>query len=157
MYGGMHAYFRSLSHMGAMKNGGTGRDEDLRPQHRARDMGVRADEAMISDDAGMARARPHHRILHHDAILPDPDRTSSFTDDARAMHHPGTGADRYITAYRRIGRDPGGWIDLWGFACMLDQHRSFPFLEACLSEEFPCRRALRQTLLIFAPIESIPV
>jgi hypothetical protein len=74
----------------------------------------------------MFGAGPNHGVFHDDSVAPDPDGAAGLTDETRAVQDAHTGSDRDVAAQGRIRCHPGGRIDPWTLARVLDQHRLVP-------------------------------
>src|SRR5215813_13670082 len=111
MYDAVDAYDRTLAHMGAVEDGDAGCDQHLFLDGRTGHVGMRADQTVIADAARVTRASTHHRVLHHDDVATDADRTARFADDAGTVKHPRARRDLHIAADRGVGCDPSGRID----------------------------------------------
>jgi hypothetical protein len=87
-----------------------GRHEDLVLDRRPVEVGVRADEDRVPDPQRVLGAAAEHRVLHHEYVGADLDR-SAVAGDHGPVEHPATGSDRDVPADNGRGRDPRRGID----------------------------------------------
>jgi hypothetical protein len=122
MYCAVHLHFSSSTQNRSVEDGGTGRNKHLLFQCGSRDVRVGADQAVIANAAGMFAAASNHSILHHNALVPDADRSTGLADNPGAMQDPSSRTDLYIPANRRIRRDPGIGMNFGTNPGMLNDH-----------------------------------
>jgi hypothetical protein len=125
MHYGVYTYFRLATKMSAVENCGTRGDENLRFEDSTSDLSVRANETVISDRAIVPPAGTNNRVLHYDAVLPDPNCTSTLPDQARPVHDASPSPDHHISTDGGVRRDPGRWMYLWLLASVRNQHVLF--------------------------------
>jgi hypothetical protein len=75
-------------------------------------VGVRADQAMISNSARMTLSGTNDGILHHDTLSPNCDCTSILADNARPVHDTNPGTYDDVAAHRGIRCYPGRCVNL---------------------------------------------
>ena len=112
MHNGVYADLRFFAKASAVENRGSRGDENLILQYGSYDMGVWADQAMISNSARMTLSGTNDGILHHDTLTPNSDRTSVLADNARPMHDPSPGTYDDVAAHRGIRCYPGRRVNL---------------------------------------------
>lgn len=112
MHNGVHADLRCFAKVSAVEDRGSRGDENLILQYGSYDMGVRADQAMISNSARMTVRGTNDGILHHDTLSPNCDCTSVLADNTRPMHEASPGTYDDVAAHRGIRCYPGRCVNL---------------------------------------------
>ena len=69
-----------------------------------------SDENGVPDPEWVLGPAAQHRVLHHQDIGSDLDRSAVSGDD-RAVEHPARSADSDVAGHDRGGCDPGGGVD----------------------------------------------
>lgn len=83
-------------------------------------MGVGANEAVVSDGQGVTRCAPEDRIFQDDALFPYGDGPT-LSDDLRTVHDAATWTHRDVAAHDRIWCYPSRRIDLRRVAVVFDE------------------------------------
>lgn len=122
VHNGVHADLRFFAKVSAVENCGSGGDENLILQYGSYDMGVWADQAMISNSARMTLSGTNDGILHHDTLSANCDCTSVLADNARPVHDTSPGTYDDVAAHRGIWCYPGRRVNLRMSARVSYQH-----------------------------------
>ena len=109
------AHFATPAQVRRVEHSSAGGDEYLVLDGAADHMAVGADQAIVADAQGVARAAAQHRVVHDDALAADIDR-AALGDQLGAEQDAAAGADADVAAKYGVGRDPGGGIDAWRLA-----------------------------------------